>query len=143
MKESVMQQAKDAGVLNKNVFILDSISKNELAAWYSAVSMGSSFVTDIKELWANSANKFFDTLASAKPVLINHEGWQAETIRERNIGYVLPTKVTDESAKYFVEYTQDTELHNEQCRNSLEVAKEKYSLEVAVRRYESIFERVE
>src|SRR5690606_14489750 len=43
-KEKVIQLAKERRVLNKNVFILDPISKNELPQWYNAISMGASFV---------------------------------------------------------------------------------------------------
>src|SRR5690606_27965494 len=53
-KENITQLAKDKRVLNKNVFILNPISKRELPLWYNAVSMGSSFVIDIPELWRNS-----------------------------------------------------------------------------------------
>jgi len=128
--------------LNKNVFILNPISKRELPLWYNAVSMGSSFVIDIPELWRNSANKFFDTLAAGKPVLINHEGWQAEAIRKYNVGYVLSFEITEEVAKEFVEYTKNENLAHEQKKSALKLAKKKYSLEVATQSYLKIFERI-
>ncbi|MFD2891037.1 glycosyltransferase family 4 protein [Flavobacterium chuncheonense] len=140
-KESIKELALRNKVLNKNVFILDSISKSELPAWYNAVSMGASFVVDIPELWANSANKFFDTLAASKPILINHEGWQADAIRSRNIGYVLPFNITEKTAKDFVEYTLNKELIEVQKKNSLYLAKEKFSLEKATESYLKILEK--
>lgn len=141
-KQSVIELAKQSEVLDKNVFILDPIMKSELPAWYTSISMGSSFVIDIEELWANSANKFFDTLAAAKPVLINHEGWQAESIRNHNIGYVLPYTITDKIAKDFVAYTKDSQLHNTQSINALNLAKKEYALDVAVEKYTKIFENI-
>lgn len=141
-KENVIQLAQDKGVLNKNVFILEPVSKSELPSWYNAVSMGSSFVIDIPELWANSANKFFDTLAAGKPVLINHEGWQAEAIRKYNVGYVLSFEITEEVAKAFVDYTKNENLAHEQKESALKLAKEKYSLEVATESYLKIFTRI-
>ena len=75
-KELVIQEASHKKILNKNVYILDSVSKSDLSQLYFECDMGSSFVKNIQELWANSANKYFDTLASGKPILINHEGWQ-------------------------------------------------------------------
>jgi glycosyltransferase involved in cell wall biosynthesis len=134
-KNAIIQLAKDKGVLNKNIFILDSVSKQDLPQLYYECSMGSSFVIPIKELWANSANKFFDTLASAKPILINHKGWQKEVIEKENIGYVLPDAVSDESAAAFVLYTRNEILITDQKVNALNVAKEKYALEVAVLKY--------
>jgi len=141
-KESVIQLAKSKNILNKNVFILDPISKSELPMWYNAVSLGASFVIDIPELWRNSANKFFDTLAAGKPVLINHEGWQADTIRNRNVGYVLAFAITDKSAEEFVKYTQNEQLIKEQNILALELAKEKYSLEVAIQSYLKVFNKI-
>lgn len=139
-KENVTQLAKDRGVLNKNVFILESISKNELPSWYKSVSMGSSFVIDIPALWSNSANKFFDTLAAAKPILINHEGWQAEMIRKKNVGYVLPFEITYDDAVRFVEYTRNVNLLSEQSICALDLAKENYSLDIASKKYFKVLE---
>lgn len=137
-KEKIIHLAKNRKVLNKNVFIFDPIPKKELPLWYASVSMGSSFVIDIEELWANSANKFFDTLAAGKPILINHEGWQAKKIRLKNIGYVLPNNIEEESVIDFVNYTKDLEKHKIQCTNSLNLAKQDYSLEIAVENYNTI-----
>lgn len=141
-KENVTQIAKEKGVINKNVFILNSISKEELTIWYNSVSMGSSFVIDIEELWANSANKFFDTLAAGKPILINYEGWQAEIIRSYKIGYVLPRKINHENAINFVKFTQDYLKIEEYAKNALKLAISKYSLEKATRSYIKIFNNI-
>lgn len=142
MKEDVIQYAKEKTVLNKNVFILDSVSKQELPDWYNEVDMGSSFVIPIKELWANSANKFFDTLAASRPVLINHEGWQAEVIKADKLGYVLPEVLTDEAVSEFVAYTQDPNLQKHQRENAFIKAKSSYSLETAVQKYLTIFQNI-
>lgn len=141
-KESVKELAVQKKIYNRNVFILDPVTKNELPGWYDVVSMGSSFVSDIKELWANSANKFFDTLAAGKPVLINHEGWQAEVIRKDNLGYVLPVEIDDNAAADFVSYTKDEDLYNEQGQNAIDKAEESYSLNVATSKYMEIFKMV-
>ena len=141
-KEKVKQLAQDKGVLNKNLFTLEPVSKGELPLWYNAVSMGSSFVIDIPELWANSANKFFDTLAASKPILINHEGWQAKTIRSSNVGYVLPFEITETTAKEFVNYTKNDELINQQSVAALKLATEKFSLEVATENYLKVFKKI-
>lgn len=142
-KKEVIKFAKEKGVFNKNVFIMDAISKQDLPAWYYSVDIGSSFVIPIKALWANSANKFFDTLAASKPVLINHEGWQAEVIRNDNIGYVLPEIITTEDVKNFVSYTYDTEKAARQKINAFNKAVSSYSLEIATKRYIKIFDQIE
>ncbi|MGI6341507.1 MAG: glycosyltransferase family 4 protein [Bacteroidales bacterium] len=141
-KQAVIDKAQELDVLNRNVFILEPISKNELPLWYNTASMGASFVIDIKELWANSANKFFDTLAAGKPILINHEGWQAEVIREKNIGYVLPQSLSKSKVESFVNYTKDRALIDSQERNALQTAIDCYSLDKAVEKYLKVFEMI-
>ncbi len=141
-KESVMQKAISKGVLNKNVFILDSVSKNELPQLYFESNMGSSFVISVKELWANSANKFFDTLAASKPILINHEGWQKEKIIQENIGYVLPTVLNKDEIKRFSIYSQNNSLIAKQRENALTVAKERYAINKALIKYNDVFKNI-
>jgi glycosyltransferase involved in cell wall biosynthesis len=144
LKEEVTDLAKKLVVLNKNVFILDAISKDELPQWYHECQMGSSFVIPIKELWANSANKFFDTLAAGKPVLINHEGWQKDIIENENAGFVLPDnerELTPEFIGQFVSYTKNEVLISKQQKNARLLA-EKYSLEEASKKYLELFETI-
>lgn len=141
-KEDNIKQAKRLGVLNKNVFIFDPVRKNDLPYLYSIVTVGSSFVIDIPALRDNSANKFFDTLAAHRPMVINHEGWQADAIREHNCGYVLPPKVSDEAAKAFVDYMMNDELLKVQGENAFKLGKEQFSLEVAVDKYMGIFDKI-
>ena len=141
-KKDIEKKAVDTGTLGLNVFILDAISKSELPQLYYECSMGSSFVAPIPELWANSANKFFDTLAAQKPILINHNGWQRNLIKKENIGYVLPFEMTEECAKKFADYTLNLDSLQEQSLNSLTVARERFSLEVLAEKYLAIVNKV-
>ena len=119
--------------------MLNSVRKNELPYLYSIATVGFSSVIDNPILWENSANKFFDTLAASKPIVINYKGWQADVIRSKNVGYVLPAKVTIEAVKEFVKYISNEKLLLEQGKNAFNLAKEEYSLDVAVDKYMKIF----
>ena len=141
-KDQNIKLAEALGVLDKNVFIFDPVRKSDLPYLYSICTVGSSFVIDIPALWDNSANKFFDTLASHRPMVINHEGWQADAIRKYNCGYVLPPKVSGEAAKAFVDYMTNDQLLKEQGENAFKLGKDQYSLEVAVEKYMKIFEGI-
>lgn len=141
-KEQIRQLARDTGLLGRNLFILDPIPKGDLPSLYSRVTVGSSFVSNIPVLWENSANKFFDTLAAGRPIVINHEGWQADVIRKKNIGYVLPQLLTQTVAEDFVAYMKNLKLIEEQERNTKDVAKE-YSLDSAVFKYLTIFSKID
>lgn len=140
--DSVLEKAKNAGVFNKVLFYGGKVPKQDLPSLYHAATMGSSFVIDIPVLWDNSANKFFDTLAAGRPMLINHEGWQADVIREMQCGYVLPTNITDSIAKDFVNYMNDSSKIEEAGKNAYQLATERYSLEIAITKYLEIFNSV-
>lgn len=141
-KKTIIKQAKEKNILDKNIFILNSVSKKELPQLYYECDMGSSFVIPIKELWANSANKYFDTLAAGKPILINYEGWQKVEILNEDVGYVLPIKTDDKAIKGFISYTKNTLLHTRQKENALNLAKKRYSLNKAVEKYQIIFDKL-
>ena len=141
-KEDNIKEAENLGVINKNVFFFDPVKKDDLPYLYQKCTVGSSFVIDLPALWDNSANKFFDTLAAKKPIVINHRGWQADTIIQHNIGYVLPPLVTPDVAKGFVGYMNNADLLSEQGLKGYQLAKEEYSLEVAVERYISVFKMI-
>jgi glycosyltransferase involved in cell wall biosynthesis len=88
--ELVRGIARELGVLERTFFMLPSVPKAEIPGWLSAADVATSVVIDIPELWANCANKVFDALAAARPIVINHEGWLADLIRETDVGLVLP-----------------------------------------------------
>lgn len=141
-KEALVEKAEKEGVLNKNIFFLNPVQKNDLPYLYSLATIGSSFVVDIPALWDNSANKYFDTLAARKPILINYQGWQARDIMQNNLGYVLPPIVTAQVANDFVRYINNTELLTQQGNNAYKIAVEKYSLEIAIEKYLKIFRSI-
>ena len=141
-KEKITAYCHENMLLNKNVFIFDPLPKGSLPYLYSICTLGSSFVIDNPVLWNNSANKFFDTLAAGKPVLINHKGWQAELIETENIGYVLPPNIDKSDINRFVEYINNDNLIEIQRTNALKIANQEFSLNVAVQKYMSIFDKI-
>ena len=84
--EHILLSAKKKNVLNNNLFIESEISKSELPRLLAAADLASNIVINVPEVWNNSANKFFDALASGTPVLINGGGWQADLIKSEGAG---------------------------------------------------------
>ena len=138
-KIKIMEYCKKQDILNLNIFFVDKVPKQSLPYLYSISTMGSSFVLDKKIKWDNSANKFFDTLAAGKPILINHKGWQADLIETENIGYVLPVSFDENAVKNFVAYINKYELLQLQGKNAKRAATERFSLKIAVNKYLSVF----
>lgn len=141
-RNNLIKLAQSLGVFEKNVFFLNPVGKKDLPLIYSEISVGSSFVAPIKELWANSANKFFDTLAAGRPIIINHYGWQAKEISENNIGYVLNPNLNEIDLNDFVSYLKNKQLLAESGLRSRNLAEKKFSLDEAVVKYNLILQDV-
>ena len=75
---------------------------------------------------ANSANKFFDTLAAGKPIVINYGGWQKDLIEKHNIGLVL-ARDPKVAANELNELLLNDELLNTKGKNALALAKSEFS----------------
>lgn len=88
-RETLISKASATGVLGVNLFIEKPLKKNEIPALLSASTAAAVLFKDIPEMQANSANKFFDALASGTPVILNFGGWMHELVVERKCGLAL------------------------------------------------------
>lgn len=106
-REMLAELSHRHAVLGRNFFMLPPMPKDEIVTVFSASTVTASWFRNSKALWANSANKFFDSLAAGKPIVINYEGWQADLIRGSKIGLVLDPTDVDQAARMLVEYVHD------------------------------------
>jgi glycosyltransferase involved in cell wall biosynthesis len=104
---SVRALASSLDVLGRTFFMMPDIPKADVPGWLSAADIATSVVINVKELWANSANKFFDALAAGKPIAINHEGWQADLLRVERAGLVLHPTDFEQAARMLVSAIRD------------------------------------
>jgi glycosyltransferase involved in cell wall biosynthesis len=121
---TVRRLAEKMGVLNNNFFMIGSMQKTEMPTILSAATIATSLVIDVKELWHNSANKFFDTLASGTPVAINYEGWQADILRETGAGIVLDAKDINHASEILLNSIRNKTWLENAGRAALKLAKE-------------------
>ncbi len=84
-KNRLQRQVCEVGLNNIQVF--DSVAKKELPEWVSACDVSTVIFADYPILEHNSANKFFDSLAAGKPVLLNYSGWQRELLEKNQAGF--------------------------------------------------------
>mgnify|MGYP006274883559 CR=1 FL=1 len=94
----IRNQAEELGVLGRNFHMFPPVPKQEMSDVLAAADLALSLFIDLEPMWANSANKFFDALASGTAVAINYGGWQAELLGETGAGIVLPPDDTGEAA---------------------------------------------
>lgn len=85
-KAGVIEAAYSSGCYNKNLFISDPISKEEIALVYGGSDVILSSLAPLKELGSSSPNKVFDAFAAGKPVAINYSGWLAKVLEQSGAG---------------------------------------------------------
>ncbi len=122
----LIAEAKKCGVLEKTLFVRPGVPKQAVPAWLAAADMAVSLFLDIKEMQANSANKFFDALAAGKPVAINYNGWQAHILREAGAGIVLPPDDPVLSARMIAEKVRDRKWLEEAGSAARKLAEERF-----------------
>jgi len=122
---NVILYAQKKNVLNNNLFIEGAISKSELPQLLAAADLASNIVINVPEVWNNSANKFFDALASGTPVLINGGGWQADLIDKENAGITTYGLTLNQAALKINEFLNDKERLSTSSKKAQIIA-EKY-----------------
>ncbi len=135
---SVESYAREKNVLNNNLFIEPSIKKEELPEVLAAADLASNIVINVPELWNNSANKFFDALASGTPVLVNGKGWQAELINKTKSGIVTYGMSLEQSAKTIDDFLHNKNLLKNSSRNALNLSKECFDKDKLVKQVEEV-----
>ncbi len=140
--DKVRRVASELDVLDRNFFMLDPVPKKEMPVILSAADIATSTVIDRKSLWANSANKVFDSLAAGKPVAINHEGWLADLIRQSGCGLVLPVGDLERAARQLVAILRDQASLQKAGEAARKVARGQFDREMLAWRLEGVIRAV-
>lgn len=139
--DQIKSLAKDLNVLNNNVFMPGKLPKAEMPALFSAADITTSLFMDLEEMWANSANKFFDGLASGTPIAINYSGWQADVLRENEAGIVLPPHDYAVAAQKLYEGLSDEDWLNTAGNNAKRLAREEYDRNMLAKKLENALKK--
>lgn len=114
--------AAELGVLDRTLFIRPEVPKTDVPAILGAATLATSVVIPKPGLAANSANKFFDAMAAARPIAINHGGWQADLLRETGAGLVLDPHDIPSAATELAAHLRDRPWLERAGRASRELA---------------------
>jgi glycosyltransferase involved in cell wall biosynthesis len=135
-KKGVIDEAKQLGVYENNLFILNPVPKTEIVKLLSAADLSLSLFGPVPEMWHNSANKLFDALASQTPIAINYGGWQQDFIKEYKCGLVLDPIDYDFSAKKLSLFLKDNSAYSTAKTNCKCLAYDTFSRDEMARRVE-------
>lgn len=142
-KEGYVREVADQlGVLNQNLFMMEPIPKEEITKVLSAADIATSLFIDLPEMWSNSANKFFDALASGTPIVINYQGWQAELLQEMNSGLALDVQDVQGSAQKLSNLLRNKKWLKQASKTARRLAEERFSREILAQKLQSTLEQV-
>jgi len=141
-KNAVIAKAQANGTLNRNFQLWDAVPKSEVSKILAAATVATSVVIPLKEAWKNSANKFFDALASGTPIAINYGDWQADLLRETGAGVVLPPDNPAAGAELLAEFLSDAERVKASGEAARKLAQERFSRDAMAKKVESLLLKI-
>jgi glycosyltransferase involved in cell wall biosynthesis len=137
-KQKVMTLAKKLEVFKNNLFMIPSLPKKEMPKILSAADLAISLFINLPEMWANSANKFFDGLASGTTIAINYLGWQAKLLRETGAGIILDSININLAASQLTAFIRNPKKLKDSGKAARRLATEQFSRDVLAKRLEKI-----
>lgn len=135
----VMDRSKALGVHQVNYFQYPSKPKEVLIDAFQAATVSMSLFVDLPEMWNNSANKFFDTLASGTAVAINYKGWQSDLIEKYDIGIVLGANI-DEAATRLGDFLDDMDVIKAKAERANQLAMKRFDRDLLASKLISVVE---
>ena len=140
--ENISSIAKDLKILDNSVFIIDPLEKSKIPLLYSKSSVVSSLFINLKELWNNSANKFFDGLAAGKPIMINYSGWQRSLLEKHNAGFYVPFDDYIKGAEILNKIVNNDELNKKMGNSAKKLANEHFAIDVQYPKFEKVLKSI-
>ncbi len=140
--EKIEAKARALGVLGVNTHIWRPISKLEIPAVLSAATAAASLFIPVREMWNNSANKFFDALAAGRPIIINYGGWQADLLDQTGAGLRISDTDATSAAHDLAAFVRDADRMAHARAAARELARTAFDREIMAARLEALLRRV-
>ena len=125
--------------LQDRIRIIDPISKKEMPIILNNLTMSLITFSDLPEMRNNSANKFFDSLATGRPIIVNFGGWINKLITENKCGVDGWQKKISDVAKNVDLKCNDKEWLKIAGKNSLSLGKKYFGRDLAADNLNKIF----
>jgi len=105
---SIRGQARALGLLDRVFFMFRPMPKRDLVRWLHAADIVTALFTGPRVIWKDAVqNKFFDALASGKPIANNFDGWQSRVAAEAGVGLILDPENLPRAAEQLVAALHD------------------------------------
>ncbi|QTA83252.1 Glycosyltransferase family I N-terminal domain-containing protein [Desulfonema limicola] len=140
---AIEEKARQLGVLGTNMWMIPPVPKSTMPDLLSAAAVSTSFFIDLPEMWNNSANKFFDSLAAGCPVMINYQGWQADILQKNGAGIIVPPGNAMQAAEILNNFLKDSKRLNTAKCEAFRLAKNQFSRDYLSKKLLSVLESID
>ncbi|WP_244783357.1 glycosyltransferase family 4 protein [Acinetobacter sp. F-1] len=140
--EKVRNRAIEKNVLDQNLFMMKRVPKNQIPIILNAATLCSALFIDKPEMRSNSANKFFDALASGTPVMINYGGWMVDLINKHQCGLVTWKMDIESAASKISNFINDKRVYTQASINAKKLANSQFHRDVLGKQLGLVFDAV-
>jgi glycosyltransferase involved in cell wall biosynthesis len=137
-KERIEQRVAELGL--ENMIVLPDIPRDEIPLLVGAADVTLTAFAPYPVLDTNSPNKFFDSLAAGKPVIVNLDGWLHRLVDEKRVGVYVPAGDGKALARTLSDLAGKPELVRELGRNARELAEREFSRDLLADRLADVLE---
>lgn len=139
LKAHLAERIKNEGI--RSAALYDAVQKQDMPKILSAADVGIAVFAPKPHLEKNSANKFFDFLATGLPVVINYGGWQAKVLSETGAGVSVDPHNPSEMVEALISMRDNPQRIAQMGRAARQLAEERYDRDLLVTQLEAALRR--
>ena len=118
-----------------NLLVPPPVAREEIAGIVRAAGATITIYAPYEILETGSPNKFFDSLAAGKPVVVNTGGWLRRLAEDNHAGLYTPAGDAEAMAQALVRLARDPELAEELGRNGRALAEREFDRRLLAARF--------
>jgi glycosyltransferase involved in cell wall biosynthesis len=125
-----------------NLLVPQPVAREKLAGIVRAAGATITLYAPHKILETGSPNKFFDSLAAGKPLVVNTDGWLRRLAEENRAGLYVPAGDGEALAGALLELAENPELAAELGRNGRALAEREFDRDLLAARLRQTLQEV-
>ncbi|MBN2406018.1 MAG: glycosyltransferase family 4 protein [Coriobacteriia bacterium] len=123
-----------------NVHLLGRVPKHVVPSITRSSDVLMTLFADVPVLAMNSPNKFFDGIASGRPMLVNSPGWTKDVVEQHEIGIYVPATDSMAMADAIMRLADDNELRERMGHNARRLAETEFGRDQLANRVLGVLE---
>ncbi len=117
-----------------NVRLIGSLPKKDVPVLTRSADVLMTLFADVPILATNSPNKFFDGLASGRPMIVNSDGWTKDLVEDNECGIYIPAGDGIALAEACVHLASNPEIRDRMGLNARRLAEEQFDRGIQAKR---------